>query len=235
MAIDLTLNWKFVYGESGNTTIDKPTDTVEGDFLLASVYAQDTNAHTPPDGSWTQITTYLQTDYGSMRHTLYWKRAGASEPANYTFGTTSTHSVSLWRITGVIGAGDPLDSGGLAYSGCTYTAPPGGGVISNGGIVTATANAAVIYGACCIVSTGFSASTLTLHPTGNRHGVSGDVQAAAGATGTKTMTANANHYSMGVLFALKPLVVENTYMPDKWWRNTEQPPAFLHKNRIVGY
>jgi len=206
LAINLGLNWKFVYGESGNTTIDKPTDTVEGDFLLASLYSQATTAHSPPDGSWTQIVTYLQTYYGSMRHTLYWKRAGASEPANYTFGTSSTHSVSLWRITGVIASGDPLDAGGLAYAGCTYTPPPGGGVISVGGITTIAANAAVIFAACCITSTGFSASTMTLHPTGNRHGVSGDVQAAPGATGTKTMTANTNHYSMGVLFALKPVL-----------------------------
>jgi len=206
MAIDLTLNVQFVFGFSGNTTIDKPTDTVDGDFLLASCYHQSPDAHSAPDETWTQIATFTQTVYGSMRQTLYYKRAGASEPANYTFGTTSTHSVWLQRITDVVASGDPIDAGGLSYSPAnTNVWNYEGGTVSCASITTVNAGAAIILAGAHITATACSSTTLTaVRVTGNRQGAGEGIQAIAGATGAHSITFNDTHYHMGVMFALKP-------------------------------
>lgn len=199
MPINLALNYQVSFG-SGARTVTKPTDTVEGDFLLAGVYHQSSNAHSPPDGSWSQLYTVQQTYYGTMRVTVYWKRAGASEGANYVFGASSTSSAWVWRITGVIAAGDPLD-GSINQS--AMNGQTAGTTITCTGTTTGFANSAVIMVCGHTTSTGWTSSPLTIRVSTNRTGSSADLQAVPGVTGSKDMYPGASHYRLGTLFALK--------------------------------
>lgn len=72
------------------TTFDKPTGTVEGDLMLcALVTSGDTLTITPPSG-WTKHLSEYRFGAVGQRQTyqLFWKIAGASEPATYTFSHT---------------------------------------------------------------------------------------------------------------------------------------------------
>jgi hypothetical protein len=70
------------YNSRTNTTISKPTGTVDGDFLLGVIYVEDDIAVTLPAG-WTLIVTY---DHPNTPFDIViaYKRA-SSEGANWTW------------------------------------------------------------------------------------------------------------------------------------------------------
>jgi hypothetical protein len=166
-----------------------------------------------------------------MKCSLYYRRA-SSDPANYIFNLTSTKAALCWRITGVVPTGDPQD-GTLVLAACNGTGATN--TQTCGSIVTGSANAAVIQVSANIVTVSWVSSTLAFREQQQRLCAAGDIQAAAGSSGSKSTVSTSSHYSMSVLIALKPVVVETDYTLDKWWRETNQPPAHLRKNRIVGY
>jgi hypothetical protein len=99
---------------STSITFSKPTDTAENDILLCCIYA---NKDSPgpdisaPDGTWTSIDYEVYNT--TRRWELFWKRAGASEGADYTFTMTSGTNLSLKggiaAFSGVITSGTPYD------------------------------------------------------------------------------------------------------------------------------
>jgi hypothetical protein len=94
-------------------TITKPTGTVENDILLAIIYAVrevTTPTLSPPDANWTSIALI---DYNTTRRwECWWKRAGASEEASYTFSQQT--GSSSYSMKGTVSA----------YSGCITTGSP---------------------------------------------------------------------------------------------------------------
>jgi len=204
-----------VASNAGNSlasiTINKPAGTVQGDLLAAVISHQSGNnrSMTAPAG-WTAIPG---TDVweGSNTHVHGWYRvAGASEPASYTF-----------TLTG----GDGRDTAGgiIAISGANQTTPINASAgQSNGGnastsvpapsITTTVPNALLIYA-------GTGASAATYIPPGNmaeqfdratsgtyRVSIETATQALAnsGATGTRTALASTSVRSIGLMFAVRP-------------------------------
>lgn len=100
------------YGARTDTTFNKPTNTTNGDILVALIeidsYAPAPSI-TPPDSSWTQVTPsdlYIYTDssYWQGAWRIFWKLAGNSEQSSYTFSHSWAHSEGI--LYALIGA-DP--------------------------------------------------------------------------------------------------------------------------------
>lgn len=92
---------------STSTTVTKPTGVISGDFLLA-IIVHDGTADVITASGWTLAAAYVS---GSdINGALYYKVAGGSEPANYTFSTVSSHAIaaSIVAYTNVVTA-QPFD------------------------------------------------------------------------------------------------------------------------------
>jgi hypothetical protein len=235
LAIDLTKEYAVKEQGTGALVIDVPANTADGNLLIGVCYVQAaTDNHSSANG-FTQFVNNLNTVYGNSRMTVWWKRAsgeGATITFNHSNNTTTAGLVI--RIPGVIATGSPFDSA------TTLNTTMLGQTVNCAEITTGTDGAAVIMVAARVQAATYSLETLTRRIIqqggGGDASLFADLKAVAGATGAQSVkNATANGYNHGALFSLKPLIEETTYMPDKWWRNTEQPPAFLHKNRIVGY
>jgi hypothetical protein len=86
-------------GSSGTATVAKPAGTVQGDLLVAGIMIEKGSQVSITATGWTLILrTNQSTDVGMA---TYYKVAGASEPANYSFTLTNTPkwSIGISRIT----------------------------------------------------------------------------------------------------------------------------------------
>lgn len=95
---------------TSSITLNKPTGTVSGDVLVAHIGTSNGPALTTPSG-WTQIPNLAGIINADQRLVSYYKVAGGSEPASYTFTT---------------GATDGIAGGIAAYTGVDTTAPIAG-------------------------------------------------------------------------------------------------------------
>ena len=91
---------------SGSTlTVPRPATTAAGDVLLASVHARLSGdvSITPPNG-WNLIRRDSSApDYSSLTQALYYKVAGSSEPASYswTWSSTATAAGAILDFKGI--------------------------------------------------------------------------------------------------------------------------------------
>lgn len=84
-------------GSTTSITIDKPTGTVEGDFLIMVISSDDeVTVHTPPAGWDTLFSAKIA---GSQVSDIYTKTAGASEPSSYTITKDSERSAVMCICT----------------------------------------------------------------------------------------------------------------------------------------
>lgn len=102
-------------------TIEKPSDTNTGDLLIAAVATDGNNlASLSPPSGW----TVLEKDSYGTEVTLgtWYKIAGASEPANYTFTWSNSEQVFgyILRFTGH-DPNDPINASAKNKGGNTYT------------------------------------------------------------------------------------------------------------------
>lgn len=107
---------------STTLVINKPTGTTTDDILIAIIGVSQQNATTtPPDGTWTSI--FKSNNGTSVSVESFWKRAGGSEPANYTFtvGTSGRIAGGLSLYRGVYSAGNPIDVTGTNSTGSDAT------------------------------------------------------------------------------------------------------------------
>lgn len=102
------------YGTRTNTTVDKPTGTVDGDIMLAAVF-QGHGSSPPPLMAPVDWKLLLQsipyvTDGGFYGKTyLYWKRA-SSEGADYTWThSSSSTQAAITSWSGCVASGTPVD------------------------------------------------------------------------------------------------------------------------------
>ncbi|MGH2568746.1 MAG: PQQ-dependent sugar dehydrogenase, partial [Bacteroidota bacterium] len=127
-------------GQHDTTTITKPVGVVNGDILLAHIYAEsDGHAITAPSG-WTLIVN-VENVPSDFRSAWYWKRA-TGEGSNYVF--TSTGSIwlggAIAAYSGAIASGNPIDAFGSGNVGGSNTSA----VATS--ITTTVANTLVVFG-----------------------------------------------------------------------------------------
>jgi len=184
-------------------TISKPAGLANGDVMLASITVASTASATAPTG-WTLIGTSLTS--GSMRQTIYWRVAAASEPASYTWNFTGNQN-AVGGIVAYSGAATtgPIISGQANSSSTSITAPT----------VTTTADNSLVVGFF-----GIAASTTVSPPSGMLEQaelstqasakskvtteIADTIQSLAGASGNKIAIASAAAASAGQLVALQP-------------------------------
>jgi hypothetical protein len=167
---------------SSSLSITKPAGVVEGGLMVATVTAAGTGAVTTPSG-WTVVKTLTQ---GTLRQATYYKVAGASEPASYSWSLSSSR----------------VASGGIAdYSGVNQTVPidaiaSAGGESGNAAVPSATTSAAndlVLAVASFATGTTVTPDASTIErfdvkSSSNTTSQADFAQATAGATSAKTMT-----------------------------------------------
>ena len=175
-------------------TLNKPAGVASGNVLIAAI-TQGNSAITPPSG-WILISSYN----GWSPSYVYYKVAGVSEPANYTW-TFSPGVVSSGVITNFTGTfcSSPVSVSSVAVT-SVYTASS---------VTTGTANQMLV----AIFSSGSGLNTWST-PAGMTAGYSGGqncsstaifygIQAAAGASGPKTGTTSIAGTGIAYLIALQ--------------------------------
>ncbi len=219
-------------GGSGNATgagatattlvIAKPTGTVEGDFLIAQITVKGlaAGAITPPTGWCTagdacSISTNApaRTNGTGISQAVYYKFAGASEPATYTW----TFPSSLRASGGIISyqgvdVTQPFDVASTSATNASTTP-------TATGVTTVTPQTKIVSFFGVNISTTFGApATAGTEQYDVRNGTSGGAigpsssgydttQATAGATGTKSVTATSAEW-IAHLVALRPATTD---------------------------
>jgi hypothetical protein len=95
---------------SSSAECTKPTGTAENDIMFALVlrHGSETDPNSTPSG-WTVLAT--MSNYGNYMRKLYYKVAGASEPATYTWGWAVAEKtvIVLSTYRGGFDTADPID------------------------------------------------------------------------------------------------------------------------------
>ena len=187
-----------------SVTIAKPSGTVAGDMLVSCLASNGTKvSSTGVPAGWTQIAAVLQGT--STRAFGYYKVAGASEPASYTWTLNASvaNSGGIARYSGV-SATTPVDGTPQSASGTAATS----GTVP--GITTSAANAMLVG---CMSIDSSSASVTITPPTGmaqawnlagKRHAVADAAQPVVGPSGAKTWTFSGAREWAGWMIALRP-------------------------------
>ena len=174
-------------------SVSKPTGTVQGDVMIASVAIRPSTATVTASG-WTLIRRIDNSSGNANSLAVYYKVAGASEPASYSFTfNTSTGAVGGIRTFSGINSTTPVDveAGQNTASGVAHASPS---------VTTRFANDMIV------TSHSFATSATFTPPTGmteafdvrseaiGSSGVSMEgnyqLQPAVAATGTRTATAS---------------------------------------------
>lgn len=102
-------------------TCDKPTNVAQNNYLIGDVNIFGNGAVTPPTG-WTLIGS--EAANGTTRNMQYGLRAGASEPANYTWSVVGSPytDISITAYTGTDSAGEVQTSTSNTGTSATPTA-----------------------------------------------------------------------------------------------------------------
>ena len=183
-------------GSSSDITINKPTGTASGDVLVAAIYSAGNNITDTPPSGWTQVT---KVNINNRQLWLYYKVAGGSEPASYTW--TASYS----------NAGGGIDR----YSGVDNTTPEDATVTTNNGTgtsatysgVTTSTDGAMLVGTACSnnINVAYTPpSGFTEEWELDRHTLTDNIQASAGASGDKTTDLGSSYNWATIFWALKP-------------------------------
>ena len=190
-------------GSATALVVAKPAGLTAGDVMIATVSSRGKPTITPPAG-WNLV---VSTDNSTtMRQAVYWRAAGASEPATWTF-TLSQAKAAVVQVA--------------AYSGVSTTAPVRASAASvnassktvTAPAVTAQSDDGVVVAFGTARSANLSVTTALnkrtqIESVGGSNFVSGaigdKVAAAGGSTGTFTATTASAAASVGHTLALTP-------------------------------
>ncbi len=230
---------------TNSVTVTKPTGLAAGDVLLAYIvqrgnrFPLSSNMVSTPTG-WTLV---LANDNGSsLGVVMYRKVATASEPASYawTLGASDRTLGSIVAFRGVDNTTPVNVSGAQANAASTtYTAPSVTTTAANTMLVTffAATNGNASVNTATGMTQAFAASSGGgAGPNGASIGSSYAIQAAAGASGTKTSTANTSLTSNGATVALTafPSPVLDLRMDETGWTSTAGGVADDSGNNLHG-
>ncbi|MGH7359206.1 MAG: Ig-like domain-containing protein, partial [Candidatus Rokuibacteriota bacterium] len=185
-------------GGSTTLTITKPAGTADKDLLVAHVTVRNNGTITAPAG-WTQVVNANYSFY--LRQSVWYKVAGASEPANYiwTFGTSGAAAGGVSAFYGIKTSTAP---GPLHVADATPQTANSGTVTATS-ITTTTADALVLALFAARNNTTFTqaAGMTELYEMGASGGIDvatdSMIQVTAGATGNKTSTLGVSSRNSG--------------------------------------
>lgn len=198
-------------GSANTITITKPAGTVEGDWLVVILVGNDEHDWSDDNGS-TPFTfqTQIQQSAGGSTMEVWYRKAGASEPANYTFDYSITD-----RVVGVMFAVED-GSSSMVWD----VAPSGSNSQTDESLVgdldaldiTTIEDGAIHITACQLDSAGGvfnsapSGYTTIQHNNddGNTLWVDYDTIATAGATGDQNYDISGTRYASSFSFSLAP-------------------------------
>ena len=185
--------------------VGRPTGTLAGDLLLASLGVRGTSTVTAPAG-WTLIRTDTYTS--SLRMHTYWRVAAAGDPASWTwtFSGSRLATGTIHAYSGVNTADPIAASGGAAAAttSTTATAPSITTPVANTMLVSFFANMsnstwtppAGFTERCDLIGTSSSQFTSLMSASA--------IRPAAGATGTVAATSSQASGNVAQLIALRP-------------------------------
>jgi len=174
---------------SGDLTINKPTGTVQDDVMIASIGVRPETATINAPTGWALVKRIDNTNTTANSLAVYYKVAGASEPASYTW-TIPSHTGAAGGIQSFSGGNttNPIDveDGQTTAYGLSHATPS---------VVTTVTDTMLV------TSHTFSSPTTWTPPAhmterfdvlGGNQAIEGNyvLQAAAGPTGTKTAYAS---------------------------------------------
>ncbi|WDI41816.1 hypothetical protein [Bremerella sp. P1] len=175
----------------------KPSGTVEGDFLIAVHYSRNNDVQSTPSG-WTEHSSNTA---GFEKGHVYYKFAGGSEPASYTFSgsvSASNRWLLLMRFSGVASIND-------SYGITTIAGADGSDdyVFSAGTLTTTVDNCLNVYGGFgLLLASTITTPALTAISSGNKIGAGYNTQASAGSSVESKLRWNGGGSESGMVFAL---------------------------------
>ena len=190
-------------GASTSLVVDKPAGLASGDVMIATVSSRGKPTITPPAG-WTLVTS---TDNGNtMRQAVYWRAAGASEPATSTF-TLSQAKAAVVQVAAYSGVSTTAPvrafSAAVNPSGTTVTAPTV--TATNGDAVVAVFGTARSSNLAVVAALSKRTQVSSVGGSNSVSGAEGDrIATVTGSTGTFTATSTGAAASVGHTLALKP-------------------------------
>ena len=173
-------------------SINVPAGTVQNDVMVAAIGVRPNSVTVTAPAGWTLVRRINSTAGNSNSLLVYYRVAGAGEPANYAWGfSSSTGSTGgILSFSGVDTA-SPIDveNGQPTPNGLTHTAPSVNTTVANTMLVTAhTYSSAGTWTPPTGMTERVDVQGGGLQSTGINH----VLQAATGATGTKAATASAD-------------------------------------------
>ena len=234
MAISFVADTFVTLTQTSNRTIAKPTGTTTDDVLVAMMFFGVDDAVTPPSG-WTHEVNFDNNE-PSQEHRFhaFWKRAGGSEPADYTWSWTGSQYNEIWigAFRGVITSGNPVDASNAIHGGTSGTSA---NAIS---ITTTEANTALIYMITSWNGGGYGPPTVPgtftepANGDGNITGTSYYFWSSSGDTGSVVGTATPAGTRSVILLALKPAAAAPSVFPENFF----QLPQPTHETfEVVAY
>jgi subtilisin-like proprotein convertase family protein len=177
-------------------TINKPAGTVQNDVMIAAIGVQPRTATITAPAGWTLLRRSQQNAGTSNELATYYKVAGASEGASYSF-TLSTSTGAAGGIVSFSGVDidDPIDieNGQVTASSLNHAAPTVTTTSTSDMVVTAhTIASSVTWTPPAGMTEAVDVASAALGNAGQSLEINYVTQAAIGATGTKTAVANAN-------------------------------------------
>ena len=187
------------YNASTSVVVSVPSGIANGDLMIAQIWVTTQSAAAPTCAGWTSAFNIAGTD-----HQLYlFYRYASSEPANYTFTSSTATQMLGWihRITGAVTSGNPFNAIG---SGNTV----GSGTAITCSAVTTTVNNTLNM---CFVGHGDGSNAISSFQSGwtgvtfsgnQTVACSWIAQSTAGTTGAATTTYTGNDDFTGVIGAI---------------------------------
>jgi len=192
--------------------IDKPAGTVQNDVMIASVGVRPSSATITTPSGWTLVRRTNNGNSNSNSLAVYWKRAGSSEPASYSWSLSGSNQAvgGIQSFFGIDTASPPYESnqtGQTTANGTAHATPSVTTTVANAMLVTShTYSSNRTWSPPSGMTEAFDISLGTDPATGQAIEGNYEVQATAGSTGTKSATA-AGDADVGVthILALRPL------------------------------
>lgn len=124
-----------VSGASSSFTINKPSGTINGDFMVASLVVADLGSSVSAPSGWTILdNVHSSTGYGDTWLVVMYRFAGASEPTSWTgslTGGSATHACSAVSYRNVNTTTPWLAHGAQVDNTATFSTPSKTNTISN--------------------------------------------------------------------------------------------------------
>jgi MSHA biogenesis protein MshQ len=195
-------------------TINKPAGTIQNDVMIASIgFSPNTLTIPTVPAGWTLVRRVDNPNANANSLVVYWKTAGAAEPANYawTFSAAGYLAGSISTFSGVdtttpvdIENGNCTQQGSCATTTLSHATPSVTTTVANTMLVTShTYSSAGTW-----APPGAMTEAVEVQHGNQSLGVNYVLQAAIGATGAKTATASAQaDVGNAHILALRPAVV----------------------------